>query len=101
MIPFASFLLNAIKRAGTIETEAVIEALEETDIETSICRRFVFTSSHDIFVGEAGPNRLSEDYFFVALFQWQDGAQVPVYPIELMQEAGATYLFPDWAGPWD
>jgi branched-chain amino acid transport system substrate-binding protein len=94
-------LADAIERAGTTETEAVIEALEKTDIETSLCRRFVFTSSHDIMIGREGPNRLSEDYFFVALFQWQDGVQVPVYPIELMEEAGATYTFPDWPGPWD
>jgi branched-chain amino acid transport system substrate-binding protein len=94
-------LPDAIERAGTIETEAVIEALEETDVETSVCRRFVFTSSHDIMVGMEGPNKLSEDYFLVAMFQWQDGVQVPVYPTELMEEAGATYIFPDWPGPWD
>jgi len=94
-------LADAIERAGTIETDAVIEALEETDIETSICRHFIFTSSHDILVGEAGPNRLSEDYFFVAMFQWQDGVLVPVYPVELMEEAGASYILPDWPGPWD
>jgi branched-chain amino acid transport system substrate-binding protein len=94
-------LADAINRAGTIETEAVIEALEETDIETSLCRRFVFTSSHDIMIGREGPNRLGEDYFFVAMFQWQDGVQVPVYPIELMEEAGASFIFPDWSGPWD
>jgi branched-chain amino acid transport system substrate-binding protein len=94
-------LADAIERAGTIETEAVIKALEETDIETSLARRFVFTSSHDMLVGREGPNRLSEDYYFVAMFQWQDGVQVPVYPIELMEEAGAIYTFPDWSGPWD
>ena len=94
-------LPDAIERAGTIETDAVIEALEETDIETSICRHFIFTSSHDMLVGEAGPNKLSEDYFFVAMFQWQNGVQVPVYPIELMEEAGATLTFPIWSGPWD
>jgi branched-chain amino acid transport system substrate-binding protein len=93
-------LPDAIERAGTIETEAVIEALEETDVETSICRSFVFTPSHDIMVGKEGPNKLSEDYYFVAMFQWQNGAQVPVYPMELMEEAGATYMFPDWLGPW-
>jgi len=94
-------LPDAIERAGTIETGAVIEALEETEVETSLARRFVFTSSHDIMVGEAGPNRPTEDYFLVALFQWQDGELVPVYPIELMEEAGASYTFPDWPGPWD
>ena len=93
-------LPDAIKRAGTIETEAVIAALEKTEVETSMARRFVFTSSHDIFVGEAGPNRPAEEYFLVCLFQWQDGVQVPVYPIEIMEEAGATYKYPPWRGPW-
>jgi len=94
-------LPDAIERAETIETESVIKTLEETDIETSLCRRFVFTPSHDIMVGKEGPNRLSEDYFFVAMFQWQEGKQVPVYPTEFMEEAGASYMFPDWPGPWD
>jgi branched-chain amino acid transport system substrate-binding protein len=94
-------LADAIERAGTTETEAMISALEDTDTETSICRRFVFTPSHDVMVGKEGPNKLSEDYFFVAMFQYQDGEQVPVYPKELMEEAGATYMFPDWPGPWD
>ena len=94
-------LVDAIERAGTIETEAVIEALEKTDIETSLARRFVFTSSHDIFVTEVEPGRPSEDYFFHAFFQWQDGTLVPVYPPQIMEEAGASYMFPDWPGPWD
>ena len=91
-------LADAIERAGTIETEAVIKALEETDVETSLARRFVFTSSHDIMSVE-GPEQ--KDYFFSATFQWQDGVLVPVYPIELMEEVDATYTFPDWPGPWD
>ena len=94
-------LVDAIERAGTIETEAVIEALEETDIETSLARRFVFTSSHDIFVTEVEPGRPNEEYFFHAFFQWQDGTLVPVYPPQIMEEVGATYMFPDWPGPWD
>ncbi len=94
-------LVDAIKRAGTTETEAVIEALETTAIETSLVRRFVFTSSHDIMIGAAGPNRPGEDYYLVTMFQWQDGKQVPIYPKEIMEEAGASYLFPDWPGPWD
>jgi hypothetical protein len=50
---------------------------------------------------EAGPNRPEEDYLIVSLFQWQNGVQVPVYPIEIMEDAGGTYKFPDWPGPWD
>jgi ABC-type branched-subunit amino acid transport system substrate-binding protein len=94
-------LFDAIERAGTIETDTVIGALEETKIETSMARNFVFTSSHDVMIGAAGPNRPEEDYLLVLQFQWQDGKQVPVYPKEIMEEAGATYTFPDWPGPWD
>jgi len=79
----------------------MIGALEDTDIETSICRRFVFTTSHDVMVSKEGPNKLSENYFFVAMFQWQNGVQVPVYPMELMEEVGSSYTFPDWPGSWD
>jgi hypothetical protein len=94
-------LPDAIKRAGTTETEAVIRALEETNVETTTVSRFVFTSSHDVMIGAAGPNRPGEDYMLVCLFQWQNGTQVPVYPEEVMDEAGATYKYPPWAGPWD
>jgi len=94
-------LPDAIKRAGTTETEAVIKALETVDVETSLARHFVFTSSHDIMIGEAGPNKPSEDYFLICIFQWQNAELVPVYPKEIMEEAGATYKFPPWSGPWD
>jgi len=98
---FVRFVLpDAIKRAGTTETEAVIKALEKTDVETTTARRFLFTSSHDVFIGMAGPNRPDVDYMLVCLFQWQNGTQVPVYPQEIMDEAGATYKYPPWQGPW-
>jgi branched-chain amino acid transport system substrate-binding protein len=94
-------LPDALRRAGTIENEAVIKALEQTNVETSLARHFVFTSSHDVMVGAAGPNRPDEDYVLVCLFQWQNGIQVPVYPQQVMEEAGAVYKFPPWSGPWD
>lgn len=87
-------LADAIERAGTTETDAVIESLEETEIETTDSRCFVFTSSHDIMFGPG--------YTTAIFFQWQeDGSRVPVYPKEIMEEAGATYAFPPWPGPWD
>ncbi|MCW3997639.1 MAG: ABC transporter substrate-binding protein [Candidatus Bathyarchaeota archaeon] len=87
-------LPDAIERAGTIETDAVIEAVEETALETTDSPRFMFTSSHDLMFGPG--------YTQALFFQWQaDGARVPVYPKEIMEEAGATYMFPDWPGPWD
>ena len=86
-------LADAIERAGTIETEAVIKALEETDLYGTE-GRVVYTSSHNLMVGEG--------YSEFLVFQWQeDGARVPVYPRYIMEEAGATYTFPDWPGPWD
>ncbi len=86
-------LADAIERAGTIETEAVIKALEETDLY-GIDGRVVYTSSHNLMVGEG--------YTELLVFQWQeDGARVPVYPRNIMEKAGATYKFPDWPGPWD
>jgi hypothetical protein len=41
-------LSEAIRRAGTTETEAVMKALEAADVETSSARHFVFASSHDV-----------------------------------------------------
>jgi branched-chain amino acid transport system substrate-binding protein len=93
-------LPDSIERAGTIETEAVIKALEEAIIETTSAKNFVFTSSHDLMMGE-NPNNPDADYQLVMYFQWQDGEMVPVYPEKIMEEAGATYMFPDWPGPWD
>ncbi len=43
-------LPDAIKRAGTTETEAVIKALEKTDVEISVARHFVFSSSHGVML---------------------------------------------------
>ena len=45
---------------------------------------------------------VGEGYDEPIVFQWQeDGIRVPVYPRYIMEEAGATYIFPDWPGPWD
>jgi branched-chain amino acid transport system substrate-binding protein len=96
-------LSDAIKRAGTTETEAVIKALETTNVETSMARHFVFTSSHEAAWGFADPNNpawLNKGYAMYMMFQWQNGTLVPVYPEEIMEEAGATYKYPPWKGPW-
>jgi len=93
-------LFDAIQRAGTIETNAVIEALEESSIETSTARNWVFTESHDVMMGE-NVHDPDASYQIVMIFQWQNGEQVPVYPRKIMEEAGASYTFPDWPGPWD
>ena len=93
-------LPDAIRRAGTTETEAVIKALETTNVETSMARHFVFTSSHDVMVGSGSVNDPAEDYMVQCIFQWQNGTQVPMRPEAIMKEAGATYKYPQWQGPW-
>ena len=93
-------LSDAIRRAGTTETEAVIKALETTNVETIMARRFAFTSSHDILVEEAGMTNLAESHMLYIVMQWQNGKQVPVFPESLRLEAGGTYKFPAWQGPW-
>jgi len=41
-------------------------------------------------------------YMIVVMFQWQEDKKlVPIYPRNIMEEAGATYTYPPWAGPWD
>ena len=90
-------LCSALERAGTTETDEVIEALEETSIETCQFPRFAFSSTHDSLVTEEDLNSK-----IVTFFQYQtERTIVPVYPKEMMEETGATYTFPDWPGPWD
>jgi len=93
-------LPDALKRAGTTEAEAVIEAFEAIDVETSTASHFVYTSSHDLMFGE-NVNDPEGDYLVVCSFQWQDGNMVPVSPQKIKEEAGATYIFPPWDGPWN
>ena len=93
-------LADAVRRAGTTETEAVIHALETIDVETASARHFVFTTSHDVLAKSQSPNTPSEDYFLYFIFQWQNGTQVPMYPEAIAKEAGGTYKYPNWDGPW-
>ena len=93
-------LPDAIKRAGTTETEAVIKTLETTSVETVMARHFAFTSSHDVMVGESDTGELGGQHLLYMVAQWQGGTQVPVYPGAIMKEAGATYKYPPWQGPW-
>jgi branched-chain amino acid transport system substrate-binding protein len=89
-------LYDALIRAQTIETDAVINALEESNIENSFEKNFRFTSSHDHYLSSAIESAIT------MMFQWQeDGKKAIVYPKEIMEETGATYTFPDWPGPWD
>jgi len=87
-------LPEAIEHAGTIDAEAVIQALETITVDTSSQREFAFAPNHEILVKAGATGR-------VCMFQWQDGEQVPLWPKIIKEEAGATYKFPPWSGPWD
>ncbi|MCJ7614783.1 ABC transporter substrate-binding protein [Candidatus Bathyarchaeota archaeon] len=93
-------LYDALERAQTTETETVITSLEETSIETSLARDFVFTHSHDV-MGSTDINNPEEDYMVGMLFQWQDAKLVPMTPQKIKEEAGSIYTYPPWPGPWD
>jgi branched-chain amino acid transport system substrate-binding protein len=91
-------LSEALKNAGTTETEEIIKTLEETVVETTQARKFAFTSSHDVLYKES-----NNDYGHIfTSYQWQeDGSLIPIYPEWLMKEANVTLTFPKWPGPWD
>lgn len=69
-------------------------------METSQARNFAFSSSHGIMMGE-NSNDPDEGYMVILIFQWQNGEMVPIHPKKIMEEAGTTYMFPDWPRPWD
>ena len=97
---FRFILPAAIERAGTIEADAVVKALEQVNVETTQARNFAFSSTHGVMMGE-NPNNPDAEYMIVMVFQWQNGKLAPVHPQKVREEAGASLIFPDWPGPWD
>jgi len=86
-------LPDAIRRAGTQDTEAVNQSLGNANVETLRRATFVFTSSHDIMIGTDEPKHPAEDYVVMGYFQWQSNkALVPMKPTEIMKEANAHTL---------
>jgi len=82
-------LKDAIERANSLESEAVIAALEKTDIKDGVYGRIIFDpKSHDI-VRKHDP----AEGALGAWFQWQDGKRVSIFP-----EAVATgdLKLPPW-----
>ncbi len=94
------FLADSITRAGRTDTEAVIKALETIEIDTVLVNDFRFTSNHDIYIASTGMTNLSESTTLYLVIQWQNGAQVPIFPDSLRIAADATLKYPPWQGPW-
>lgn len=66
-------LKEAIERAGTIDTDAVIVELEKTD-RIGAAGRFVFDEFHDVTWGPG--------YLTAVGIQWQEGELLGVWPLE-------------------
>jgi branched-chain amino acid transport system substrate-binding protein len=76
---------EAVKRAGSLETDKVVKELEKTDYVGTI-GRIVFDPVHDV---KTGPGYVNEVYV-----QWQEGGKrVIVWPKEM---ADGPFVLPPW-----
>ncbi|MDY7036345.1 MAG: ABC transporter substrate-binding protein [Thermodesulfobacteriota bacterium] len=69
-------LKDAIEKAGTIETEAVVKALEKTDLVGAL-GRIIFESPKHKYPHMV---RMGPGYYTTVAFQWIEGKQVVVWP---------------------
>jgi len=67
-------LADAIERAGTLDADAVVAALEKTDLKL-IPGRCRFDEAHQLIYG-MDPKEAA----VCVIFQWVKGVRVPVYP---------------------
>jgi branched-chain amino acid transport system substrate-binding protein len=82
-------IADAIKRAGSTDSDKMVAAMEKTDYVGTI-GRVVFRPK-----GDAHPHALmtGKGYITGLMLQWQDGKQVNVWPKEL---AKAKLKFPSF-----
>ncbi len=66
-------LAEAVERAGTLDTDAVIVELEQTD-RAGAAGRIVFNENHDVIWGPG--------YVTAVGIQWQDGELLATWPLE-------------------
>lgn len=82
-------LKDAVERAGTLDTEAVIDALEKTNYE-GVSGRIAFTQKGEKFVHDIvfGPG-----YSTTTIIQWIDGKPIVIWP-----DGKAFYGDKKWIG---
>jgi branched-chain amino acid transport system substrate-binding protein len=83
------YLADAIKRAGSTDSDKMVAALEKTDWEGTI-GRVQFYGKNDEFTHGL---KYGKGLITGAMLQWQDGKQVPVWPKEV---AKAQLKFPSF-----
>jgi len=86
-------LVDAIERAGTLDPDKLVEALEKTDYK-GVSGRVRFDQNHVMVFGE----KSADETGVCVVFQWQKGKdgqikRVPVYP-EFLAEG--KILLPPW-----
>jgi branched-chain amino acid transport system substrate-binding protein len=82
-------LKDAIERAGTIKSDAVVAALEKTDMKETVYGRIRFDpKSHQVI-----PSTDPKEGAVGTIFQWQAGKRVVVFPKSI---ATGKILLPPW-----
>jgi branched-chain amino acid transport system substrate-binding protein len=81
-------LKDAVERAGTLDSEAVVKALEKTDL-TGVYGRIRFDAkTHQVI-----PSLDPKEGAVGTIFQWQKGKRVVVFPTSI---ATGQILLPPW-----
>jgi len=88
MVPYV--LKDAIERAGSLEPDAVVEALEKTDMMGVYGRIKFDPKSHQVV-----PSLDPEEGAVGTVFQWQAGKRVVVFPPKI---AMGEIQLPPWMG---
>lgn len=82
------FLVEGIKKAGTLEKEALIKALEQVEYESPLGETLKIAPSAVI---------KHQGFTTQKILQWQNGKQEVIWPFEV-QTAEFIYPFPKWEG---
>lgn len=81
-------LKDAIERAGTLESDKVVEALKKTDMK-GVYGRIRFDPETNQIIASLDP----EEGAVGTIFQWQDGERVVVFPPKI---ATGEIMLPPW-----
>jgi branched-chain amino acid transport system substrate-binding protein len=81
-------LKDAIQRAGSLDSNKIVDALEKTDIMGVYGRVRFDPKSHQIL-----PSTDPKEGAVGSILQWQDGKRVVVYPKSI---ATGEILLPPW-----
>jgi branched-chain amino acid transport system substrate-binding protein len=88
-------LAEAVNRAGTIDSNVVIPALEQLETDTML-GRLRFTQHHEAYVSDEclGPTWPQPRYLRAFSIQWQKGVKAVTYPED--QSFSKKFRLPPW-----